>query len=134
MLMNIRTLISCVLLVMLLGSCSTSSTGNNTSLSNKWRIQVSEGAKSTGTMIFRVSPKGQTSIDVRVGVVDGALENKVASVIRDAFRTQLPRDGYHIEKDDGEDVLIKARGDTPRFALSMLTSNVKSVRIRLGKE
>jgi len=134
MLMNMRKLLTYILFITLFASCSTTSTGNNTSLSNKWRIKVSEGAKSTGTMIFRVSPKGQSSIDVRVGVVDGARENKVASVIRDAFRTQLPRDGYHIEKDDGEDVLIKARGDTPRFALSMLTSNVKSVRIRLGKE
>jgi len=89
---------------------------------------------SNGTMVFRVSPKDQPSIDITVGVVEGARENKIASVIRDAFRLQLPRDSYHIEKDDGEDVLVKARGDTPHFALSMLTNNVKSVLIRLDKE
>lgn len=31
-------------------------------------------------MIFRVSPKGQPSVDITVGVVEGARENKVASI------------------------------------------------------
>jgi hypothetical protein len=47
---------------------------------------------------------------------------------------QLPDDDYKVEKDDGEDVLVKARGDTPRFALVLISNNVKSVRIRLDKE
>jgi len=76
----------------------------------------------------------QATIDITVGVVEGARENKVASVIRDAFRLKSPGDGYNIEKNDGEDILVKARGGTPHFALSMLTNNVKSVRIRLDKE
>jgi len=128
-------LIGTVLISLMLVACAgTTSAGNNSSYSNKWRIQVSEGAKSTGTMRFRFSFEDQPSIDAEVGVVEGARENKVASVIRDALRTQLPRDGFHIEKDDGEDVLVKRRGDTPRFALVLLTSNVKAVRIRLDKE
>lgn len=85
-------------------------------------------------MIFRFSFEDRPSIDVEVGVVEGARENKVASVIKDAFRTQLSRDDFHIEKDDGEDVLVKRWGDTPRFALVLITNNVKSVRIRLDKE
>jgi len=128
-------LIGLVLTALILEACAgTTSAGNNDSYSNKWRIEVSEGAKSTGTMIFRFSFENQASIDVEVGVAEGARENKVAAVIRDAFRRQLPRDGFHIEKDDGEDVLVKRRGDTPRFALVLITNNVKSVRIRLDKE
>ena len=124
-----------MLLSLLLVSCGgTAVTGNNSSLSNKWRIQVSEGAKSTGNLVFRITPDGQASTDVSVGIVEGARENKIASVIRDAFRAQLPPDGFHIERDDGEDVLVKRRGDTPRFALALISSTVKSVRIRLDKE
>jgi|SRR5210317_2225110 len=124
-----------ILFSLLLMSCSgTAVTGNNTSLSNKWRIQVSEGAKSTGYLVFRITPDGQAPTDVTVGIVEGARENKIASVIRDAFRAQLPADAYKIEKDDGEDVLVKRRGDTPRFALALISSTVKSVRIRLDKE
>jgi hypothetical protein len=33
-------------------------------LSNKWRIKVNHDAKSDCTMVFRVSPKDQTAIDV----------------------------------------------------------------------
>ena len=128
-------LLSILLFSILLSACSgTPVTGNNSSLSNKWRIQVSEGAKSTGTMIFRVTPQGQPPVDITVGIVEGARENKVAATIRSAFRVQLPEDGFRIERDDGEDVLIKIRGNTPRFALSLISNNVKSVRIRLDKE
>lgn len=128
-------LIALVLISLILVACAgTTSAGNSSSYSNKWRIEVSEGAKSTGRMVFRFSFENKPSIDVEVGVAEGARENKVAAVIRDAFRAQLPGDGFHIEKDDGEDVLVKRRGDTPRFALVLITNNVKSVRVRLDKE
>ena len=124
-----------VLVSILLVSCGgTAVTGNNSSFSNKWRIEVSEGAKSTGELVFRISPQGQSSMDVSIGIVEGARENKIASVIRDGLRAQLPEDAYKIERDDGEDVLIKRRGDTPRFAVVLISSTVKSVRIRLDKE
>ncbi len=124
-----------VSLLPLLAACSgTPVAGDNSRLSNKWRIQVSEGAKSTGNMIFRVTPSGQPAIDVDVGITEGARENKVAATIRDAFRVQLPGQDFKVERDDGEDVLVKARGDTPRFALVLISNNVKSVRIRLDKE
>ena len=124
-----------VVVSILLVSCGgTAVTGNNSSFSNKWRIEVSEGAKSTGELVFRISPQGQSSMDVSIGIVEGARENKIAAVIRDGFRAQLPEDAYKIEKDDGEDVLIKRRGDTPRFAVVLISSTVKSVRIRLDKE
>jgi hypothetical protein len=124
-----------VLVSILLMACGgTAVTGNNSSFSNKWRIEVSEGAKSTGELVFRISPQGQSSMDVSIGIVEGARENKIAAVIRDGFRAQLPEDAYKIERDDGEDVLIKRRGDTPRFAVVLISSTVKSVRIRLDKE
>jgi hypothetical protein len=124
-----------ITIVAVLTTCSgTPVAGDNESLSNKWRIQVSEGAKSTGNMIFRITPKDGRAIDVDVGITEGARENKVASIIRDAMRVQLPGKDYKVEKDDGEDVLVKARGDAPRFALALISNNVKSVRIRLDKE
>jgi hypothetical protein len=103
-------------------------------LSNKWRIKVNHNAKSDGTMLFRVSPKDQPAIDVTVDIKDGTRENRVAVTIKEAFQAQLPKDGYHIERDDFEDVLVKKRGDTPRFGLELISSNVEKVSIRLHKE
>jgi hypothetical protein len=36
--------------------------------------------------------------------------------------------------DDGEDVLVKKDFTEPRFALEVISSTVKSVRLRLQKE
>lgn len=61
-------------------------------------------------------------------------ENRVARAIGDAFRDQLDRDQFHIERDDGEDVLIKKRRGEADFSLRVISSSVKAVRIRVQKE
>jgi hypothetical protein len=102
--------------------------------SNKWRIEVSEGANSDGEIVFRVEPVGAEAMEVRVAVKDGTRENEVAKTIRDAFEAQLPGDGYHVEVDDGEDVLVKAKRGAGDFDLNLLDNTVKSVRINLDRE
>ncbi|MGD8252531.1 MAG: hypothetical protein PVF20_09465 [Desulfobacterales bacterium] len=102
--------------------------------SNKWRIEVSEGAKSTGEIVFRIEPIGGQAIEVRVPVADGTRENNVAKAIRDAMKAELPADGYHVEVDDGEDVLVKKKGGAADFDLVLVGNSVKSVRINLDRE
>jgi hypothetical protein len=113
--------------------CATA-TETGAPVSNKWRIEFSEGANSDGAIVFRVTPLGGEAIDVSASIPDGTRENSVASKVRDAFRTQLPEEGFHVEKDDGEDVLVKRRGDTPNFALELVSNSVKSVRIDIERE
>ena len=102
--------------------------------SNKWRIKVNGGANSDGEMIFHVTPKNGETTVVRVTVKDGTGENRVAKTIRDAFEVQLPRDLYHIEVDDGEQVLVKKKGGADNFALTLESSTVKHTSIKIGKE
>lgn len=102
--------------------------------SNKWRIKVNGGANSNGEMIFHVTPKNAETIVVRVTVKDGTGENRVAKTIRDAFEVQLPRDLYHVEVDDGEQVLVKKKRGAANFALTLESSTVKHTTIKLGKE
>lgn len=102
--------------------------------SNKWRIEVSEGANSTGEIVFRIEPIGGQAIEVRVPVADGTRENNVAKAIRDAMKAELPADGYHVEVDDGEDVLVKKKGGAADFDLVLVGNSVKSVRINLDRE
>jgi hypothetical protein len=104
------------------------------SSSNKWRIEVSEGANSDGEIVFHVTPNGGEAIEVRVAVKDGTRENKVAKTISNAFAAQLPEDQYNVEVDDGEDVLVKKKGGADNFDLSLVSSTVKSVRIDVEKE
>jgi hypothetical protein len=104
------------------------------SYSNKWRIEVSESARSDGEIVFQVTPRDGDSDLVTVAIESSFGENHVARAIRDAFRDQLDEDRYSIERDDGEDVLVKKRHGEADFALRVISSTVSAVRIRLQKE
>ena len=102
--------------------------------SNAWRIEVSEGANSDGEILFRVTPKGGATQDVRVVIDDGTSEDHVARVIKNTFEDQLDTSRYDIEMDDEEDVLVKKDLTEPRFALELVSSTVESVRLHVQKE
>lgn len=102
-------------------------------LSNKWRIEVSEGANNDGTILFRVTPKDGAPVDVSVAIKDGRGEDGVARDIRDAFKATLDSKEYHAEVDDGEDVLVKKHHGSD-FELKLVESTVKGTRLDIEKE
>ncbi len=126
-----RFILSAVLALVLLSLANTPAIA---SPSNKWRIEVSEGANSHGEMIFYLVPEGGEPIEIRVEIDNGTSENKVARKIHDAFQRALPGELYNIEVDDGEDVLVKKRSKGVKFDLTLVSSSVKSVRIDIEKE
>ena len=102
-------------------------------LSNKWRIEVSEGANNTGTLLFRVTPDKGVATDVLVDVKKGRGENGVATDIKNTFKQALDPKVYHVETDDGEDVLVKKRKG-PDYEVKLVESTLKGTRIYLDKE
>jgi hypothetical protein len=102
-------------------------------LSNKWRIEVHEGANNPCTVLFRVTPDKGTATDILVNVKKGRSENGVAVDIMDTFKKALDPKVYHIERDDGEDVLVKKRKG-PNFEVKFVESTLKGTRINLDKE
>lgn len=103
------------------------------SYSNKWRLEVSEGANNDGIMHFRVTPQGGAAIDIPVALKKGRGEDGCARDIRDTFKKALDRNSYKIELDDGEDVLFKVRKG-PNVALELVESSVKGTRVNLDRE
>lgn len=101
--------------------------------SNKWRIEISGGAHSNGVIVLRVVPIGGVPTDVEILVPRDADENHVALLIRDGLFAALDK-GYRIERDDGEDVLVKRRHRTPDFDLVLVNNSVEGVRMRLQHE
>jgi hypothetical protein len=102
-------------------------------VSNKWRLQVSEGANNDGTMLFRFTPEGGTPQDVVVNLKKGRGEDGCARDIRDTFKAKLDKKIYKVEVDDGEDVLVKKRKG-PNFEIKLVESTVKGTRINFDKE
>jgi len=129
--LSLRTLLTALAATAVLGSAP--ALADDLKLSNKWRVEVSEGAKSDGLIKFRVTGKEGTPVDVSVAIQKGRGENDVAADIRDAFRAVLDKDAYSAEKDDGEDVLLK-KHKGPDFELQLVESTVKGTRINVQKE
>lgn len=101
--------------------------------SNKWRIEVKEGANNDGVARFRVTPKGEAPVEVTVNIKDGRSENGVASDVKNAFKATLDKKKYKIEGDDFEDVLVKKKSG-PDFSLELVESTLKGTHFDLERE
>jgi hypothetical protein len=73
--------------------------------SNKWRLEFSGAAESAGELVFEIVPTGEAPV-----------------------RVMVP-----IERNDGEDVLVKRRFFR-RFSIALVSSTVKDVRIGFDRE
>lgn len=100
---------------------------------NKWRIKLNHSADSDGAIVVRIAPLGGTPIDVETKIPAKTGENHAAKILRDSLKASLGK-GYHVETDDGEDVLIKRRGDTPKFDLTLVSSSVTGLSIDIERD
>jgi hypothetical protein len=123
-----------VLAVLAFTICNVAAFADESSLSSKWRIEVSEGANSDGTISFRITPKDGLPVEVAVKIDDGRGENDVAKDIRDALTKALDSKAFNVEVDDGEDVLVKKKGDGPDFEVKLVGESVDGVRVEVEHE
>ncbi len=105
-----------------------------TQFSNKWRIETSGGAKSSGELVFRVTQHQGAPVDVTVAIEKGRAENNIARDIRDALQAQLSPARYTVETDDGEDILVKLPDGQPNFSLELVKSSVENVSVEVERE
>ena len=104
------------------------------STSNKWRLQFSGGAESDGVIVIRLLPKDIEPLEASINIKKGRGENGVAKDVVKGLKKQVPKDRFHVERDDGEDVLIKKRHRTENFGVQIVSNTVKGVRINPDKE
>lgn len=97
--------------------------------SNKWRLKVDGHASSAGTIQLGITPEGGTARQVDVPVDKDLHENHVARLIRDALKAALGK-GYHVEIDDGEDVLVKRRGGHPKLDITVAGNSVQGITVK----
>ncbi|UHQ19833.1 hypothetical protein LVB87_01315 [Lysobacter sp. KIS68-7] len=119
-----------IALALLLSACIA---GNAFAGSNKWRLQVSGGAESDGTVAFTLALDDGQRIPVSVDIKKGTGENKVARHISDAVRAQA-KACCTSEVDDGEDVLVKKKRGQPDLDVVDIQVSVKGVRITKDRE
>ena len=101
--------------------------------SNKWRIEVKEGANNDGVARFRVTPQGEAPVEVNVAIKDGRSENGVASDVKNAFKAALDKKRFKVEGDDFEDVLVKKKSG-PDFSIQLIESTLKGTHFDIERE
>ncbi len=101
--------------------------------SNKWRIVVDGSTKSGGMVVLRVTPVGGAGQDIETQIPASTGENEVAKILTASVKGALGN-SYHVERDDWEAVLIKRRGDTPEFEVTLVSSSLEGVSFRLKRE
>lgn len=101
--------------------------------SNKWRIVVDGSTRSGGTVVLRITPVGGEPKDVSIQIPERTNENQVAKIITRELKTALGK-GIHVERDDFEDVLLKRRGKTPDFEVSLVNSSLAGTSFRFKRE
>ena len=97
--------------------------------SNKWRLEFSGGADSDGSISLRITPEGGEPLGAQIDITRGTGENAVAKAVTRGLKAQLPEDSFKVERDDGEDVLIKKRRGAEDFDVEILENTVEGVRI-----
>jgi hypothetical protein len=101
--------------------------------SGNWRIKFNHRADNDGTIVLRVAPieGGGDPIDVETKVPKGTTENNVADLVVVALKATLGSENYRIGTDDGEDVVIKTRGKTKKFELTMVSTSLTGLDIKV---
>jgi len=97
--------------------------------SGNWRISFNHQTDNDGTVVFRIAPVGGTPIDIEVKVPARTTENAVADLVSDSIKATLGSEGYRVGVDDGEDVVVKKRGKTPKFELTMVSTSLTGLEI-----
>jgi hypothetical protein len=100
---------------------------------NKWRLQLSGDAESSGQITLAIAPEDEEAITVTVPIADQLDENAVAAALVNELSLRLG-DLYQVERDDGEDVLIKRRPGEKKFSVAVVENTVAGVRINLDEE
>ena len=99
--------------------------------SGNWRIEFDSRTDNDGAVTFRVAPVGGTPIDVEVKVPANTSENNVAELVSSALKATLGSKDYRVGVDDGEDVVVKKRGKTPKFELTMVSTTLTGLEIKV---
>jgi len=110
-----------------------SAAAGDLSLSNKWRVECSEGANSDGTILFRVTPRAARRPRSPCRSRTGAARTvwRVTSAMRSATRSTeaVPQRDRRRRGRAAEE-----EGRAPNFELKLVSSTVKSVRFDIEKE
>jgi hypothetical protein len=125
-----RTLASVALAALL---CLAAATAQAKPAGN-WRVTFDGQTDVEGVIGLRVAPPEGTPIDVEIRIPAKTSENRVADLVSDGLKKILGTKAFRVGVDDGESVIVKKRGKTKNFELSMLTPPISGLGVKIGRD
>lgn len=100
---------------------------------SKWRIEFDHSSEGAGQIVLRIAPLNGEPIDVTTQIPEKTHENQAADLVRDSLRAALGK-AYKVQTDDGEAVLIRKNGKTPKFELTLASSTVTGLSVKIERD
>ena len=99
--------------------------------SGNWRIEFDNRSDNDGTLVLRIAPIEGAPTDVEIKIPANTSENNAAELVSASLKASLGSEKYRIGVDDGEDVVIKKRGKTKNFELTMVSTSLTGLQLRI---
>jgi len=99
-----------------------------------WRVTFDGSTEVEAKIGLRIAPLEATPIDVEITIPAQTSENKVADLVRDGLKKTLGTKDFRVGVDDGESVIVKKRGKTKKFELTMLTPPINGLGVKIKRE
>ena len=102
--------------------------------SGSWRIEFNHVTDSDGSITLRIAPLEATPIDVETKIPAKTSENSVAQLLSDSLKAALGTKNFRIGVDDGESVIIKKRGKTKNFEVTIVNNSMTGIEVSVKRE
>jgi len=97
-----------------------------------WVLVFDGAAENDGELVLHFAPDTGDPVDVTTKISKGTHENAAAELVAGSLAGQLGG-GYKVKHEDGEQVHIKIKGKTPKFALSQASSTVTGLKVKIKR-
>ena len=102
--------------------------------SGSWRVEFNHVTDNDGSITLRIAPLEATPIDVETKVPAKTSENSVAQLLSDSLKATLGTKNFRIGVDDGESVIIKKRGKTKNFEVTIVNNSMTGIEVSVKRE
>jgi hypothetical protein len=97
---------------------------------NKWLIQFDHWAEADGELILKIAPVTGDAIEVTTRIPKGTTENSAADLVAGSLKGALGG-GYSVKVNDGEKVIIKSKGKTGKFVVTVSSSSATGLELKI---
>jgi hypothetical protein len=99
--------------------------------SGNWRIRFNHHADNDGILVLRIVSHEGTPTDVEIKIPEKTSENAVADLVSASLKSTLGTKNFRIGVDDGESVIVRKRGKTKNFEVSMVSTTLTGLEITI---